>query len=119
MGRRALATAATALLLGGPQAVFAHSPVAGIGDFYAGMLHPVIAPQAPIDQVSEAQNRQTMVVGNYMPGVTVLGLRANGGGVAEFDNLSIAAVPEPGTYALLIGGLAIDGAMVRRRGARP
>jgi hypothetical protein len=39
-------------------------------------------------------------------------------GVAGFDNVTITAVPEPGTWALLAVGLAGVGALVRRRSER-
>ncbi|WP_368039583.1 PEPxxWA-CTERM sorting domain-containing protein [Sphingomonas sp. ID1715] len=33
----------------------------------------------------------------------------------EFDNLSVAAVPEPATWALMIGGFGMVGGAMRRR----
>ncbi len=36
-------------------------------------------------------------------------------GVAEFDNISVQAVPEPSTYALLFGLAALMGTAIRRR----
>ena len=36
-------------------------------------------------------------------------------GVAEFDNISVQAVPEPSTYALLFGLAALVGTAIRRR----
>lgn len=33
----------------------------------------------------------------------------------ELDNLSVTAVPEPGTWAMLIAGMAMTGAALRRR----
>ena len=42
--------------------------------------------------------------------------KANGGLTGQMSNLSLtAAVPEPGTYALLAGALALASVMVRRR----
>ena len=38
---------------------------------------------------------------------------ANGGAV--LDNVSVSAVPEPSTYALMLGGLGLMGFMARRR----
>ena len=39
----------------------------------------------------------------------------NAAGLAGFDNISITAVPEPQTYAMLMAGLLALGCMVRRR----
>jgi len=43
-----------------------------------------------------------------------IGLEA-GNYSAQFDNLSIQAIPEPGTYALLAGCFALASVMIRRR----
>ncbi len=40
---------------------------------------------------------------------------SSGGNSFEVDDLSIAAVPEPGIWALMLGGFAIMGAALRRR----
>lgn len=50
--------------------------------------------------------------------------RSGAGGtnvISDFapDNATIAAVPEPGAWAMMIGGFAVLGAMLRRRRARP
>ncbi len=42
-------------------------------------------------------------------------LQDSAGGVA-LDNISVSAVPEPETYALLLAGLGLMGAIARRRG---
>ena len=41
-------------------------------------------------------------------------------GVSEFriDNISVSAVPEPETYAMLLAGLGLVGAFTRRRKAQ-
>ncbi len=45
-----------------------------------------------------------------------LDLRASGGNAgAGLDSISITAIPEPSTYALAIGALALAGAFIRRR----
>lgn len=41
----------------------------------------------------------------------------SGGDSWGLDNLEVAAVPEPGTYALLLAGLGLIGAVARRRRA--
>jgi hypothetical protein len=41
----------------------------------------------------------------------------NPAGVIKIDDISLAAIPEPGTYALLLAGLAAVGSIVRRRRA--
>jgi hydrogenase/urease accessory protein HupE len=42
--RHAIVFAAATLLWLTPQAAFAHGTLQGVGDFYAGLLHPVIVP---------------------------------------------------------------------------
>ena len=44
-------------------------------------------------------------------------LSQNGGGGFEMDNLTIGAVPEPGTWAMLIAGFGMVGFAARRRRA--
>ena len=48
-------------------------------------------------------------------GSTVLSFRGATGSVASLDNVSITAVPEPETYAMLLAGLGAIGFMSRRR----
>jgi hypothetical protein len=36
----------------------------------------------------------------------------------QFDNINVAAVPEPETYAMFLAGLGLMGFMARRRGAK-
>ncbi|MTV36175.1 PEP-CTERM sorting domain-containing protein [Duganella radicis] len=55
-------------------------------------------------------NTLEFVVTNYRLGAgNPTGLRV------EFDSSSVTAVPEPETYAMLLGGLALVGAVARRR----
>ena len=39
-------------------------------------------------------------------------------GAFQFDNIRVAPVPEPGEWAMMIGGLSVVGAVARRRKAR-
>lgn len=52
----------------------------------------------------------------YLLGVVTHDVTFSSTGVAfEFDNIAIAGVPEPGTWALTIGGIGMAGAMLRQR----
>ena len=44
-----------------------------------------------------------------------LGFGGGGNTPTQFDNIDLAVVPEPGTYALVFGALTFAGAAVRRR----
>jgi len=56
-----------------------------------------------------------LVAGNYYLEVTGNVLGANGGSYSA--DLNVAAVPEPETYAMLLGGLGLVGFVARRRKA--
>ncbi len=60
---------------------------------------------ASVDEV-----RFTTAVPGYLYGYTYYDV--------SVDNISIAAVPEPSTYAMLLGGLGLMGAVARRRSRR-
>jgi hypothetical protein len=58
---------------------------------------------------------------NYVAGVTMFGIEANGAGVGQFDNLRVetpSPVPEPAAGVLLAAGLACVLGRTRRRTAR-
>lgn len=87
--------------------------------FYAGntVVQTVTGsmfPPANGDQSSAATNRNVSFDFNRNQGVTRVGF--NSGKLAfEFDNLSIAAVPEPATWAMLVLGFGMVGVVARRR----
>ena len=52
----------------------------------------------------------------YMLGQVTHDVTWSSTGVAfEFDDIAVASVPEPASWALMIGGLGLAGAMLRRR----
>ena len=57
----------------------------------------------------------------FTPGVAIkkatFDLSGAPDGYISLDNINVNAVPEPGTWALMIGGLAVVGGMARRRRA--
>ncbi len=66
------------------------------------------------DQAAIATNGLFTVVGTA--GETFTGITlASSKNSFEIDNLAVGAIPEPGTWALRIGGFAGAGAMLRRR----
>ncbi len=44
-------------------------------------------------------------------------VQQNGGGGFEFDNITIGAIPEPSTWAMLVAGFGLVGLAARRRAA--
>lgn len=75
-------------------------------------------PPANGDQSAPYTNRRVFFA--LAPGEAVSGLRFNSSGIAyEVDSIAIeSAVPEPSTWALLVGGFAMVGYAARRRAAR-
>jgi hypothetical protein len=68
------------------------------------------------DQGSTATNRLVRLTFSGDSQAAVTGLRFNSTGNAfEFDNLAVAAVPEPATWAMMIGGFGLIGFASRRR----
>ena len=61
----------------------------------------------------------TWINANYAPGQTVFGVSTGGSGEALFDNVLVQtpAIPEPGTWALAMLGLAVVAGAARRRAA--
>jgi hypothetical protein len=80
-----------------------------LGTFSGGML-----PQSDGNQFINSTNRRvTFTAGT---GEVITGLTIRSTGVAfEFDDIAAAPIPEPGTWALMAGGLAAVGFLARRR----
>ena len=65
-----------------------------------------------------AMNTNGLFTINAGVGETIVGLKLQSSGNSfEIDNLAVAAVPEPATWAMMIGGLGLVGGMMRRRSA--
>lgn len=50
------------------------------------------------------------------PNATILSIEVHNDSMGAFEIANVRAVPEPGTYAMLLGGLAAVGFVARRRG---
>ncbi|WP_439546795.1 Npun_F0296 family exosortase-dependent surface protein [Sandarakinorhabdus sp.] len=76
--------------------------------------------QLPMPNGSWMQSQANRRVGFVAePGRWIHGMRLDAGGVAfEFDSIAANAVPEPGSWTMLIAGFGLVGAMQRRRGLR-
>jgi len=78
--------------------------LAGTPGAASGTLELDFTLPATLDQSADAY---AMAVRIATPGYS--------SGTASFDNLELVAIPEPGTFALLAGCLALTGVMLRRR----
>ena len=86
----------------------------GSQSFSGAQLNP--PGPASGNQSSPATNGRVTIFGN---GQAITGARfASGQPSFEFDNIGITAVPEPGTWALLILGFGAVGGAMRRRSSK-
>jgi hypothetical protein len=91
-------------------------------DFYSrsGSLLQTISgtdlPQFDGDQTAPITNRRLTFAINAVDDVTRLVFRSEGNAF-EFDTIAVSpeAIPEPGTWAMLIAGFGLVGAAMRRR----
>ncbi len=78
-----------------------------------GMIPPANGNQS----IGSTNRRVDFTAGS---GEVITGLRFNSSGVAfEFDSFAAAAVPEPASWALMIGGFGLVGFAARRRRLTP
>lgn len=88
----------------------------------AGGLETVITPGGNFTNDANgnqiAMNTNGLFTINAGVGETIVGLKLQSTGNSfEIDNLSVAAVPEPATWAMMFGGLGLVGGLMRRRSA--
>jgi PEP-CTERM motif len=94
-----------------------HASVSGSANFYSDANHGTS---------SSNSNASFSLDNNYwshspqsQSGTLVFGIFASGAGTGSLDvnyNLSVSAVPEPESYTMLLAGLGLMGAVIRRRG---
>lgn len=65
--------------------------------------------------VSSTKDAPTLATFNWVGVTKVVVSDANKTGQSVVDNITVAAVPEPETYAMLLAGLGMVGAVARRR----
>jgi hypothetical protein len=86
------------------------------GSVLASFVGSQVWDPANGDQGSTATNRLVRLTFDGDTVGQVTGLRFNSSGNAfEVDNIAVAAVPEPATWAMMIGGFGLIGAAARRR----
>ncbi|MCC2680679.1 MAG: hypothetical protein K0S36_243 [Nitrosospira multiformis] len=87
--------------------------IAGNGD--DSVLQSVVLPSPGNSQDMLTLNWDTPMTGLHYLNVTGVAVGSEGG---IYSGAIAAAIPEPETYAMLLAGLGLMGAVVRRRGMR-
>lgn len=86
------------------------------GIFTPGLVTGSLIWDTPIQQITALDGSKFTVQFHNLQGVT-FGGNATAKVTLTVDHVAVAAVPEPATWALMIGGFGLAGATIRRRRA--
>lgn len=107
MIRRRTILSASALLCLTPQAAQAHGALEGVGDFYAGLLHPVVVPAELLALIATG-----LLIGRSGLAGCRWGIPMLAGATAAGPGLALAVAPSSDMTALLATVAFVAGAIV-------